>query len=150
MKIHIRIALGALALAASAGVVLQAASAQIATPTVAAVAERPAVVPFQLYRGNRIVLSGRINGTETPMVLDSGAGMTTLDKAFAQKIGLTGGQKITAQEVGGEQEAELFRNVTIEVGNLRFSNATIAAIDLSRSQRRSAGPCRWCLAASCS
>ena len=132
MKIHMRIALGALALAASAGLVLHAASAQIAPPTVSAVAERPAVVPFELYRGNRIVLSGRINGTETPMVLDSGAGITTLDKAFAQKLGLTGGQKITAQGVGGEQEAELFRNVTIEVGNLRFSDATIAAIDLSQ------------------
>jgi hypothetical protein len=66
------------------------------------------------------------------MMLDSGAGVTTLDKAFAAKIGLTGGQKITAQGVGGQQEAELFQNVTIEVGNLKFAGATVVAIDLTQ------------------
>jgi hypothetical protein len=132
MKIHKRLAIGALMIAAAAGLTAQVAFPQIATPTVSAIAGRDAVIPFELYRGNRIILSGRINGVETPMVLDSGAGVTTLDTAFAQKIGLTGGQKITAQGVGGSQEAELFQNVTIEAGNLRLSGATVVAIDLTQ------------------
>src|SRR5688572_23450230 len=132
MKIHQRIGIGALLLMAAAGLTAQAVIPQIATPTVTAVADRPAVIPFELYRGNRIVLAGRINGVETPMILDSGAGVTTLDKAFAQKIGLTGGQKITAQGTGGEQAAELFQNVTIEAGNLKLSGATVVAIDLTQ------------------
>jgi predicted aspartyl protease len=132
MKIHMRLAACMLALAASTGLFLHAASAQIATPTVTAVAERSPVIPFELFRGNRIALTGRINGVETPMILDSGAGVTALDKAFAQKIGLTGGQKIEAQGTGGVQEAELFQNVTIEAGNLRISGATVVAIDLSQ------------------
>jgi hypothetical protein len=120
------------ALLAVAGILLLHGCAQIATPTVTAVPERPAVIPFELYRDSRIVLSGRINGTETPMILDSGAGVTTLDKAFAEKIGLTGGRKITARGVAGSQDAELFQDVTIEAGNLRFSGVTVVAIDLSQ------------------
>ncbi|MCL6699257.1 aspartyl protease family protein [Sphingomonas sp. NSE70-1] len=132
MKSYKRIALGALLIAAAAGVAAQVAEPPIATPTVTAVAERSATIPFELYRGNRMFLKGSINGVETAMVLDSGAGVTTLDKAFAQKIGLTNGQKISAFGTGGEQDAELFQNVTIEAGNLKLSGATVVAIDLSQ------------------
>jgi hypothetical protein len=105
---------------------------QIASPTVASVPGRSADIPFELFRGNRIFLSGRVNGVETAMVLDSGAGVTTLDKAFARKIGLTNGQKIEAQGTGGSQEAELYQDVTIEAGNLKLTGATVVAIDLSQ------------------
>jgi hypothetical protein len=132
MKSYKRIGLCALLLAAAAGLTAQVAFPQIATPTVTAVAGRDAAIPFELYRGNRIVLSGRINGVETPMILDSGAGVTTLDTAFARKLGLTGGQKIAAQGVGGSQDAELFQDVTIEAGDLRLSGATVVAIDLTQ------------------
>ncbi|MCL6742052.1 aspartyl protease family protein [Sphingomonas sp. RB56-2] len=127
-----RLAVCGLLFAASTGLFLHAASAQIATPAVSAVAGRSPAIPFELYRGNRIVLSGRINGVETEMMLDSGAGVTTLDKAFAAKIGLKGGQKIDAEGTGGRQDAELYQNVTIEAGNLKFSGATVVAIDLTQ------------------
>ncbi len=132
MKIHKRIGIAALLLVAAAGLTAQAAFPQIATPTVSAIAERPAVIPFELYRGNRMFLKGSINGVETAMVLDSGAGVTTLDRDFAHKIGLKDGQKIEAQGTGGVQEAELYQNVTIEAGNLKLSGATVVAIDLSQ------------------
>jgi hypothetical protein len=132
MRIHKRLAVGALLIAAAAGLTAQVAFPQIATPTVSTIAGRNAAIPFELYRGNRIVLTGRINGVDTPMILDSGAGVTTLDRAFAAKIGLTGGQKISAQGVGGRQDAELFQKVTIEAGNLRLSGATVVAIDLTQ------------------
>ncbi len=132
MKSYKRIALGVLLVAAAAGVAAQVAEPPIATPIVTAVANRSATIPFELYRGNRMFLKGSINGVETAMVLDSGAGVTTLDKAFAQKIGLTNGQKISALGTGGEQDAELFHNVTIEAGNLKLSGATVVAIDLSQ------------------
>lgn len=132
MKSYKRIAIGALLIAAAAGVAAQVAEPPIATPTVTAVADRSATIPFELYRGNRMFLKGSINGVETAMVLDSGAGVTTLDKAFAQKIGLTNGQKISALGTGGEQDAELFQNVTIEAGNLKLSGVTVVAIDLTQ------------------
>ena len=135
MKIYKQIAIGALLLASASGLMLQSASAQIATPTVTAVADRSATIPFELYRGNRMFLSGRINGVETPMILDSGAGVTTLNLAFARKIGLTNGQKIEAQGTGGQQDAELYQNVTIEAGNLKLSGATVVAIDLTQIEK---------------
>lgn len=133
MKVHGRLfAQGAFAIAALAGMFLSSACTRIATPTVTTVVERSAVIPFELYRGDRIVLPGRINGTETAMILDSGAGVTALDRAFAQTIGLTGGQRITVGGLGGQQDAELFQKVTLEVGNLTFSGATMVALDLSQ------------------
>ena len=135
MKSYKRIGIAALLLTAAAGLAAQAASPQIATPTVTAIAGRSATIPFELYRGNRMVLTARINGVETPMMLDSGAGVTTLNLSFARKIGLTGGQKIDALGTGGEQEAELYQDVTIEAGNLKLSGATVVAIDLSQIEK---------------
>ena len=45
-------------------------------------------MPFELFRENRIILNGRVNGNDTPMILDSGAGVTTIDRDFARQIGL--------------------------------------------------------------
>lgn len=132
MKSYRRIGICALLTVAAAGLATQVALPQIATPKASVIAGREAVVPFELFRENRIVLTGRINGVETPMILDSGAGVTTLDSGFARQIGLTGGQKITAHGVGGRQDAELFQDVTIEAGNLRLSGATVVAIDLGQ------------------
>ena len=80
MKIQMRLAVCAFALAASTGLFLHAATAQIATPSVSVIAERSPAIPFELYRGNRIVLNAQINGTETPMMLDSGAGVMSAVK----------------------------------------------------------------------
>lgn len=131
MKIHSRIALAAILLATSTPINAQAHEPQIPEPTISSVAGRNALIPFELFRGNRMILNGSINGVETAMILDSGAGVTALDIEFAKKLGLTGGQKIDAQGTGGQQDAELFQNVTIEAGNLKISGATVVAIDLS-------------------
>ena len=124
------------ALAATALVALTPAAgcAQIATPTVSAV-PGAAEIPFELFRGSRIVLQGQINGIATPMILDSGAGVTTIDDDFARRIGLRGGMKITAEGAGGEQDAELFQDVALEVGNLRLSGVTVAALELEAIEK---------------
>ena len=102
------------------------AAAQIAKPVVTAVPGDSAAVPFELFRENRIIFNGRVNGIDTPMILDSGAGVTTIDRDFAKQIGLKPGMKISAQGAGGSQEAELVQDVTVEVGNLKLSGVTVA------------------------
>src|SRR5215213_1567698 len=106
------------------------ACAQIAAPVVATVPGAPADIPFDLYRGNRIVLAGAVNGTATEMPLDSGAGVTTIDRDFAKAIGLKKGMTTQALGSGGTQSAELVQDVTLEAGNLRLSGVTVAVIDL--------------------
>lgn len=88
-------------------------------------------VPFDLFRGNRIVAAGAINGNPVEFILDTGAGVTTVDRAFARKIGLPAGQKIAAQGAGGTVDAELITGVTLTIGNLRLSNSPVVAIDLA-------------------
>lgn len=135
MKRQTRIALGLTAVVAGAALYPCLASAQIATPVVAAVPNASPEIPFELFRGSRIVLTGSVNGVETPMMLDSGAGVTTLDDDFAKKIGLKKGMKITAQGTGGSEPGELVQDVTIQAGNLKLSGATVLVLDLERIEK---------------
>lgn len=116
----------ALALAAPA-----AAIAQFAAPKVAFRSQAPEPVHFELFRDTRIFLDGEINGVATPMLLDSGASVTVLDRAFAARIGLSGGARIGVQGAGGAERGEIYRGVTLTAGNLAFTGLTVAAMDLS-------------------
>lgn len=91
-----------------------------------------AAIPFKLYRGTRVVVPGTINGRSVEFLLDSGAGVTTVDSVYAREIGLPAGQKIHAQGAGGAVEAELVSGVTLAVGGVTLSNATVAVMDLSQ------------------
>ena len=135
MKRQMRIALALVGFGAAAALYPCLAAAQIAKPVVTSVPGKAAEVPFELFRENRIILGGRVNGTETQMILDSGAGVTTIDRDFARKIGLKKGMSITAQGVGGRQQAELVQDVTVEVGNLKLSGVSVAVIDLDAIEK---------------
>ena len=138
MKRHIRIGLSVAAIGAGALALPCFAIAQveqIPAPQVAAVPGTSADIPFELFRGSRIVLSGRVNGVDTPMLLDSGAGVTTLDDDFARKIGLKRGTKIDAQGAGGSEQGELVHNVTIQAGNLKLSGVTVLVLDLEKIEK---------------
>lgn len=130
MKRQMRIALAVVGFGAAAALYPCLAAAQIATPRVAAVPGASADIPFELFRGSRMVLKGRVNGVETAMLLDSGAGVTTLDDDFADKVGLKGGMAITAQGTGGQEQGRLIQNVTIEAGNLKLSGVSVLVLDL--------------------
>jgi len=135
MKRHIRIGLAIAAAGATAILYPCFAAAQIATPEVSAVPGASADIPFELFRGSRIVLNGRVNGVDTPMMLDSGAGVTTLDDDFAKKIGLKKGVAISAQGAGGSERGELVQNVTIQAGNLKLSGVTVLVLDLEAIEK---------------
>ena len=135
MKSQTRIALSVLGFIGAAALVPCFASAQIARPVVAAIPGVSADIPFELFRGSRMVLTGSINGVETPMLLDSGAGVTTLDDDFAAKIGLKGGTPITAQGTGGSEQGRLIQDVTIEAGNLKLSGVSVLVLDLERIEK---------------
>lgn len=88
-------------------------------------------IPFELFRGNRIAANGTINGHAVEFLLDTGAGVTTVDRAFARQIGLPAGQKVEAQGAGGTVEAEIVTGVTLTIGSLTLVNAPVAVMDLA-------------------
>ena len=105
------------------------------TPPKVSFAAHAQDIPFDLFRGNRVVIAGTINGQATDIMLDTGASVTTVDRAFARAIGLPEGRKITAQGAGGPTEAEIVSGVTLKVGGMTFSDLTVGVMDLAPVSR---------------
>lgn len=94
-------------------------------------------MPIDLYKERWIYLRGRVNGRETDLLLDSGAGMTVLDRGFAAAAGLQAAGAVAARGTGGVSEAGLLDGVTIELGGLALGPMAAAVLDLSEIERKS-------------
>lgn len=94
---------------------------------------RAATAPlaFELFLGNRIVIPAAINGVATPVMLDSGAEVTVLDKAYAEKLGIKPDGLVAALGTGGRDIAELASGVTLKLGEVELKGVTVAIMDLS-------------------
>ena len=105
--------------------------AQQVTPATVSWQQSGSSVPFNLYQGNRVIADGTINGQRVDLLLDTGAGVATIDRAYARSIGIAEGQKIQARGSGGAVEAELVTGITLAIGGLTLSNVTAMVIDMS-------------------
>lgn len=88
-------------------------------------------MPFELYAGSRVYIPAVVNGVATEVLLDSGAEMTVLDKAFAEQLGLETSGDVEAVGAGGIASAQFARHVDIQLGDIRFVDRTVAVIDLA-------------------
>src|SRR4051812_4907189 len=132
--------IGAAAAAAVGGMcVAHPGHPPIPTPTIT-VAQNPQAIPFELFRGNRIVVPARINGHETQVMLDTGASLTTLNRSYARSIGLPEGFKIEAKGAGGVTDAEMDTGLTLDVGGLKIANASVGVMDLTPIEHRIGRP----------
>jgi predicted aspartyl protease len=98
--------------------------------------------PVELFAERYVVLHGSVNGTAVDMILDSGAGMTCLDREFAASIGLRPEGAVAAQGTGGHAEAGLVGGVTVRVGDLALGPLSAAVLDLSSIGSRLGRPLR--------
>ena len=130
MKTALVSAAGAAMLVAGAATLVGAQHGTVPSPRVAFLSDHSAV-PFELFRGTRIIVPATIDGRHTPMMLDSAASTTTIDRAFARSIGLPEGQKIRGHGAGGDVDAEIVPGVTLDVGGIRFTNMSVAVMDLT-------------------
>ncbi|MEM7245513.1 MAG: aspartyl protease family protein [Acidobacteriota bacterium] len=106
------------------------------TPAKQASFGEPTWIDFDLHRKRHACLPARLDGHEAAALLDSGAGLTVLDKAFAAEHGIEGDGEITAMGVGGPSQATLVNDLALELGSLRLTGVTAAIMDLADIQRR--------------
>ncbi|MEO6580359.1 MAG: aspartyl protease family protein [Sphingomicrobium sp.] len=77
------------------------------------------------------MIEGTVNGHPTEMMLDSGAGMTVLDRAFADSIGVKGSTAIQVQGAAGTVPGQIATGVDLAVGTLRLSKASVLILDMA-------------------
>ena len=95
----------------------------------------PQPIPFDLFRNQRIFLNGTIDGVPTAMMLDSGAGVTSVDRAFAERIGLKGRRTAKVMGYDGSTPGRIATDVTLEVGGLRLRKLSVVIFDLGPAAR---------------
>lgn len=96
-------------------------------------------IGFDFFREERLFVDGAVNGAPTSIILDSGADVTVIDKAFADKIGLVGEGELPVSGTGGTETVQIASGVTIVVGDLTLRDITVAILDLSGVARRAIG-----------
>ncbi|HEX6883215.1 MAG TPA: aspartyl protease family protein [Planctomycetota bacterium] len=96
----------------------------------AAQAAEPTWVPADLHRG-LVFLRGTVDGVETELVLDSGAGMTVVDERLAARLELAPGGAVTATGAGGTQAARFVGGFELACGDLALDLRTAVCIDLA-------------------
>ena len=77
--------LGAGAVLVASGLALARAQDHQPTPPMVSFAAHSQSIPFELFRGNRIVVPATLNGHQTDVLLDTGASITTVDSSYARR-----------------------------------------------------------------
>ena len=111
--------------------VAPACSQPFAPPQADFVAAAPAWTTFDFFRERSIFLPAVVNGQPTQAMLDSGAGMTTLDAAFARQLGVKPTGSITLQAAGGPTPAQTASGVDITAAGLHLKNVNVLILDLA-------------------
>jgi predicted aspartyl protease len=95
----------------------------------------PHAMPFQFVLERQIVFPILIDGKAAEAWLDSGAGATVVDAAFAKRIGLELGAAIRAHGVSGEVTDVRLAKTDLAAGDLAMPGRRVVVMDLSAVQR---------------
>src|SRR5262252_1652185 len=90
---------------------------------------------FQYVLERQIVFPITIDGKPAEAWLDSGAGATVVDAAFARQIGLELGASIKAHGVSGEVTDVHLAKADLAAGDLVMGDRRVVVVDLSAVQR---------------
>lgn len=96
--------------------------------------------PIELHRNRYVYLRGEVNGVPTDIVLDSGAGMTVVDRALAAKLGLRVEGELEARGTGGNVGAGLTSGLVVKVAGAEVGPLAAAVLDLEGVGRRLGRP----------
>ena len=87
-------------------------------------------IPFD-FIGGHVYISVTTGGKERPWVLDTGASMSVLNRAFAEELGLELEGELKGREAGGVASATFTKMPPYRVANIQFQGQTVAVIDMS-------------------
>ncbi len=93
-------------------------------------------IPLDLFHDRYLFVPGSVNGVDTDIILDSGAGMTVLDAPTAEAAGLEATGSLPARGTGGTTEAGVVEGVTVGIGGVEVGPLAAAVLDLSDINRR--------------
>jgi hypothetical protein len=88
-------------------------------------------IPFELLSGTRIYLPAKVDGHDVNVLLDSGATVSSIDKAYAASIGLASKGSFAGAGSGGMDTFGFISGVRIEVGNLTLQNINVGTFDFA-------------------
>jgi hypothetical protein len=97
--------------------------------------DRAENIPFE-FIGNHLFIPVTAGGKERLWILDTGAGMTVLDKAFAEELGLELEGQMMGQGAGGTVDIRFATVPPYSVKGIRFQEQTVAVIDMYELIRR--------------
>ena len=88
-------------------------------------------IDFDYYHENQIFIPARANGRAVDMMLDSGAGITVVDRHFAAAIGLATRGAIGTMGAVGLDSMQMGSDIRVSLGSLRLWPITAGVMDLS-------------------
>jgi hypothetical protein len=97
--------------------------------------DRAEDIPFQFIE-NHLFIPVTVAGTKRLWVLDTGAGVTVLNKAFAEELNLTLEGEIKGQGAGGTVTASLATLPPFAIAGIEFDEQVVGVIDMSELMRR--------------
>jgi len=97
--------------------------------------DRAEDIPFE-FIGNHLYIPVTVCGKERLWVLDTGAGMTVLNKDFAKELGLELKGELKGRGAGGTVTASFTTLPPYSVGSIQFQGQTVSVIDMTELIRR--------------
>lgn len=88
------------------------------------------------FVGDHLFMPVTVKGKEQLWFLDTGAGMTVIDKSFAEELGLALEGDMKGRGAGGTVDASFTTFPPFQVKGIEFQEQTVAVIDMTELVRR--------------
>lgn len=86
---------------------------------------------FDFHKRRQIFIPGAVNGRDVPLMLDTGAEVTLIDKSLAAELGIVGEGEIPTIGTSGSDAVALARGVDIRLGEVTLKNLTVGIYDFA-------------------
>ena len=96
----------------------------------------PVELPLEVLASRHIYTEGKVAGRPTPILIDSGAGLSVLSRAFATAAGLKAEGRIAVSGAGGKTTGQVVSGLTFELGGMKLRGVVALVLDLRAIERR--------------